>query len=263
MNEFVGIADQDIIASLAPMFLDDTRQRIEEMEGLLERMREHGKTGEPYLQFMRTVHSIKGIAHTFGFPTVAIIAHKLEDYMHFIPAVGGREMEQILIHVDAILRILDAGENPGAGEEETLLRRLPSPIDTSDFAIDHKVVQTLFIGPKNVQFAMFELELKSCGFNVTNSASSFHAMDIAVRMRPDLILVCNVIDHVNGIEVAHALKAFNATRTAPQIFVTSDIGDDGRVPAGLRARLPASTEIVRKTCFPDDFAEAALALGII
>ncbi|HYD31820.1 MAG TPA: Hpt domain-containing protein [Azospirillaceae bacterium] len=253
---------EEFLSEFTALFLEDSRQKVELLESLVIDLEHIGKCGERYFDFMRTVHSLKGTAPTFGFPTVGMIAHRLEDYMNNISALTGQSTHDVYVYIDAIGRILDDGHNPESGVEALILRALPSAVNFGNFSLEHKPIKALFIGPKNVQFTIVEHELKSCGFSVTNSQNSFQAVEMALRMRPDLIMVCNVIDILNGIEVAHIIRSINATRNIPMVFVTSDVAEDPGQSA-LKSKLPKEVEIVRKSHFPDDFADAIIQLEIM
>lgn len=254
---------EEFLSEFTALFLEDSRQKVSELEALAKALRQTGKAGERYFEFMRLVHSLKGTAPTFGFPTVGMIAHRLEDYVNNVTGLDDKTIHDVYVYIDAIGRIIDDGRNPAQEIEALILRALPSAVNIGDFSIEHNPIKALFIGPKNVQYTIVEHELKSCGFSVTNSQHSFQAVEMALRMQPDLIMICNVIDILGGIEVAHILHAINATREIPIIFVTSDITHDVGQMKTLKSRLPEKVEIVRKSHFPDDFADAILALDIM
>lgn len=253
----------DLIADFIPAFLDDCRDKLRFLESAVPVIEQTGRNHERYSDFVRTVHSLKGTAPIFGFSTLGIIAHKLEDYLSAANLHAREKVSNIFVYIDRMARVVDLGRNPDAETETAILRGLPSAIDLDDFSLTQHLIQALFVGPKNMQFRIFEKELKASGFNVTNAQNSFQAIEIAVRMRPDVILVCNVIDILGGTEVAHVLHAIKATAHIPTMFITSDLLDDGHDRDRIKERLPPGIEIVRKTHFADDFADAVMALGII
>lgn len=63
--------------------------------------------------------------------------------------------------------------------------------------------------------------LEPCGYEVLAASSGKDALKIAERARPDLIMLDVVMPGHNGFAVCRALKAENATREIPVIFLTS------------------------------------------
>lgn len=264
MEEKGGETDDrrtEFLSEFTTLFIEDTRQKIATLEVLIRELERLGKVGERYYEFTRIVHSIKGTASTFGFPTVSMIAHRLEDYMNNIPFLQRKQVEDVYVYIDSIARIVDEARNPNATDEGRILRGLPMAIAAN--TVGRKRITALVIGQKNVQFTIVEQELKSLGFGVVNSQISFQAIEMAVRMRPDLIMVNNLIDILSGIEVANIFRAMNATKDIPVVFITSSLGDDGKEKAKLQRKLPANVSIVRKSHFPDDIADALVTLGVV
>jgi len=252
----------DIAAELIPFFIDDVRQKLERLEQIVEKFVVSFERNEDYYELLRIVHSIKGMAGSFNFPTVGIIAHRLEDYLGQTNRFTRQTGNHIYEYSGAILRIVDAGRDPGDGGH-AVVRGLPAakPID---FVVDgRKPIETLFIGPKNFQFAIVEAELNACGCHVIGVASSFQGIEIAARTRPDLILVCNVVDILSGVEISRMLRTMQVTRNIPLLFVMSE-QPDPQARARLFATLPTGVEVVRKgPHLSDDLAHALITVKVI
>jgi HPt (histidine-containing phosphotransfer) domain-containing protein len=263
MSEVRARSVEEIIASLVPKFIEDVRDTLCTLNDQVEALRKPETQAEAANDFMRQVHGIKGTAGTFGFSFIAVICHKLEDYMIRTPIFTRKETDDILVFLQAIESILQRGSDPADDEGFRIFRSLPSYIDLDKFVMDVKPVQSLFIGPRDVQFLIIERQLSNCGIRSTNASKSLQAIELAVRTRPDLVMVSNIIDSISGTEVANVLNSINATKAIPIMFIISeiDIRDDGR---RLREVLPSRVRIVRKGVkFPDDFADALVALNIL
>jgi HPt (histidine-containing phosphotransfer) domain-containing protein len=205
----------DIAAELIPFFIDDVRQKLDRLEQIVEKFVVSFERGEDYFELLRIVHGIKGMAGSFNFPTVGIIAHRLEDYLGQTPRFTRQTADHIYQYSGAMLRIIDAGRDPGDGS--------------------HAIVR----------------------------GSSFQGIEIAARTRPDLILVCNVVDILSGIEIARMLRTMQVTRNIPLLFIKSEIADP-QARARLLATLPAGVEVVRKgRHLSDDLANALVNTKVI
>ena len=76
--------------------------------------------------------------------------------------------------------------------------------------------------------------LEPRGYEVLLAANGQHAIDIASNVRPDAVLLDVNMPGMNGFETCRALKAFEATRHIPVIFITANDGTEDLV-AGFEA----------------------------
>jgi len=60
-----------------------------------------------------------------------------------------------------------------------------------------------------------------CRYDMLISKSGDHAIEVASREKPDVILLDIMMPGKNGIETCHALKENPETRNIPVIFITS------------------------------------------
>jgi chemotaxis protein histidine kinase CheA len=107
--------DSDLVAELLPFFIDDVVERLGSVEQMLVSFSKSSDAKPDSFELLRNVHSIKGSAASFGFPTIALISHHLEDYIiatgNFSDtAVDGMRSSS----ADAIraMRKADASSNP-------------------------------------------------------------------------------------------------------------------------------------------------------
>ena len=68
---------------------------------------------------------------------------------------------------------------------------------------------------------LIELLLSNGGYNVITTDDGDKALEIAVKSKPDLILVDVMMPDVNGYDVCHRLQANNETAHIPVIFTTA------------------------------------------
>jgi DNA-binding NtrC family response regulator len=86
-------------------------------------------------------------------------------------------------------------------------------------ASDKPVVLVVDDEPLNVD--LLEQELDAAGYSTASASDGTEALSIAASRRPDLILLDVMMNGIDGYETCRRLKANEATRTIPVIFLTA------------------------------------------
>jgi CheY-like chemotaxis protein len=76
--------------------------------------------------------------------------------------------------------------------------------------------------------------LRLSGYDVLTAADGLECLDLARSERPDVILLDNVMPHMDGLTATRKLREFEATRDIPVILVTA-LADETSLAAALRA----------------------------
>jgi len=197
-----------------------------------------GAAPDALLTVRREAHSLKGLAASLGFPSITIIAHRLEDFVAELAKLGKAQAREILIFVDCLRDIVDAGSDPGDTKTKVLLRGLPAhtggKTQAGNFVVNKaRLVEVLLIAPGRAVRHMITAELRSLGFRVNNADSPWQALEMAARTKPDLIITSAVMDQLTGIDLARALRAISPTKDLPLALLTSlgaDHPDMKRLP---------------------------------
>ena len=93
-------------------------------------------------------------------------------------------------------------------------------------------------------------------------SSSFQGIESAIRTRPDLILISNIIDILDGVDVARMIHAAEMTQHIPLVVVASKL--DAEPVLNRLNRLNEKILVVRKgEDFAADFAYAIVRLGVV
>lgn len=207
-------------------------------------------------EFRRELHSLKGLAATFGFPGIAIIAHRLEDFLATAHSPG----DDVLVFLDRAQDALD-GEETAALDVAEVVRQLPVSRDAAFDPTDLEVrqIEIMLVAPAVVATRYVADELRACGYRLVPAPKAMEAIDFAVHSRPDLIIVSAVLDRFDGIDLICALKAMPSTRHIPVALLTSF--EDGSLPL---KDLPLDVPILHKSpTFADDVAAALSQVGIL
>jgi chemotaxis protein histidine kinase CheA len=254
--------DSDLVAELLPFFIDDVVERLGSVEQMVVSFSKSLGVKPDSFELLRNIHSIKGSAASFGFPTIALISHHLEDYIIATGNFSETAVDGILEHLRAIGAIVEARRDPGNEEGRRILKSLPDfhPSQAILRAQGQKTV--LFIGPRNIQLRLMEPEIRAGGFRLVALSSSFQGIESAIRTRPDLILISNIIDILSGVDVARMIHAAEMTQHIPLVIVASKL--DAEPVRSRLNRLNEKILVVRKgEDFAADFAYAIVRLGVV
>ncbi len=215
-------AIDDLVANLAQDFLVDAVDTLGNL-GLLVSETHEGKvdTGYTLQTIRREIHTLKGQGGSFGFPSITVIAHRLENYLVDLETLNTRQLDDILKFLDRMQEISDGGINPEDDEVSRIVRTLPAQgAAKDDFkeASNHEIL--LVAGSRIVRRAV-EGELNKRGFRVVTVESPIDVFETIIRTRPDMVIASAIMDEISGIDLARALKSMSATRDIPFALLTS------------------------------------------
>jgi len=239
MQNTSAFLDDEIFAQLRQDFLSDTRERLDEMESAVA---EAGAEGDSaLLTIRRTVHGIKGLAASLGFPSITLIAHRLEDFVAELTDLNQENTTHVLAYIDRIRGIVEDGRDPGDSKTAEILRALPAhtgdPVALGDFDVGKvKLVEILLVAPGRAVRRMITGELRALGFRVNAMPSPWQALETAARIKPDLVITSAVMDQLTGIDLVRAMRAIAATEHLPLALLTSlddDHPDMKRLPGDV------------------------------
>lgn len=246
-----------IIAQLSQEYLADAGERLGVIEEAL------GSDGVPHPDVLTTLrreaHNLKGMGGSFGFPFVSLIAHRLEDYISGLDALDERQISDILVFIDRLHDIIDAGHDPADSEAGALVRGLPAH-PSAEFDLSGALdVEILLVSPSKTLTQVAANTLRGCGYRVTTASTACEAIEIAVRAQPDLIITSAVMAGVTGIELVRVLGVIGATEKLPVVVLTSFAKDHQELQS-----LPPGAPVIRLgETFDDDLAEIIIGLGLV
>lgn len=222
-------------------FLAGARDRLDEIEdGLWSLENPEVDAAEELLTIRREIHSIKGMGTTFGFPSITIIAHRLEDYLADVESPGARHVEDIAVFLDHMRDIVNLAVDPGAEATDALVRSLPVNFTFNVDDVQTRNVEILLVIPARTVAHFVSSELRACGYRLTMAATPVQALELTILMKPDLIVTAMVMEHLSGIDLARAIRAMSNTEHIPMALLTST----SACSPELR-RLPPDVEIIR------------------
>lgn len=209
----MGNAD-DIVASLKQDFIEDTIERVDRIETMIDRVAGGMDAPGPSIaELRREAHTIKGLAGSFGFPLVGAIAHRMEDYIADLTEIDDLEAASLVDFTSWIREVIESGNNPPVEEETRILRSLPTRSAVAGepggagkdaTTLDKEI---LIVTATAVQAHFLQRELREKGFRTITARNAVEAFATVVQSHPDAIITAAVLDGLSGIELIRALAA--------------------------------------------------------
>lgn len=218
----MGTEEDEIIARLRQDFLDDTLDRIDQIEVNIDQVASALiEPGEGIPAIRRDAHTIKGLGRSFGFPIIGVIAHRMEDFLVGMKTISDEEAAALVDFTSWIREIVDRGKNPAEEEEQKILRSLPTRVSGEFKKVKKKDLEILIVTATAVQARFLERELQAAGIKVIKAHSGVQAFEIAVHCKPDAVISAAVLDGLSGIDFIKALSAMSETGSKPLALFTS------------------------------------------
>ena len=242
-------------------YIENSDDSLNHIDQLIKQLQDgNGDWNETFLDLQRAVHTIKGSAGSYGFPTVSIIAHALEDYIETATDIRERELTDIQFHVDRMRAILESGANPDDDAAQKILHDLPicKAISLKVSPQDVQNITAVLIMPKNVQRKIIATELVSCGFRTIMAENGLTGIAAVLARRPDFIVANRELDDIGGLELAGVFDVIEAVKGTNFMLISSTPATEAEIQA-----LPDTVRVVQKgTTFSSDMTNALIEWGI-
>jgi len=216
-------------------FLDGGRERLVILRGILDSLAAGGANAAQHAEFRRQLHTLKGQAGSFGYPSVTHIAHKLEDFLESAGKLSDENLGELERFVDEIGRIIESGIEPQPEETEALLRSLPS------FQQHHAIqVNGMVVMPRGTWRELVGHELAARKSTLQFADNGLTAFSLALTMPPDLVVASMELSDMSGLELARIFAGVARTAHARFVILTSQEKD-------FSGMLPENVTIMHKT----------------
>lgn len=223
-------------------YIESSGDTLDKIDAIIERMHSGaGDRGADFVDLQRDIHSLKGSAGTFGFSSVTIVAHRLEDYIEATRRLSNEQLMDVQVFIDRIRGIFQADVNPTEAEMDAILRALPSGTATLVSAQEVRNVIVLLVMPKGVQRSLIGGELASCGFDLSFTESPIEAIGLAISLKPDIVVSSMETEPLTGAELGRIFKTIEATSRSAFVLTTSHEDD-----SGILKTLPEGAYVIHK-----------------
>jgi HPt (histidine-containing phosphotransfer) domain-containing protein len=254
-------AYDDLLVYLRGEFVDESEDNLNSIEILLENVRSGQEQADTAINLiLRPSHSLKGSASVADFPLVSVIMHRLEDYLSGLKTLTNEHIEAVQVFVDKAREYSSLSVDQHKISTADLVRILPDRHATEtagNAAGEQRIVEAMMITREKTAGLIFERELRAAGLRVTTVRSSFEAIEMAVRTRPDLIICSGVLDILSGVDISCAMKAMPVTQDIPICLLTSFEKGHHELK-GLRE----DVYLIQKTMLKDDLHHVLEKYGL-
>jgi chemotaxis protein histidine kinase CheA len=214
-------AYEEVIAALRGEFRVDAQDRLAQLDSDLVRVRKKTVTGASALsELCREIHTLKGNGGSFGYPTISVIAHRLESYITGISDLDDALIDDIMVFLDRMRDVLDCDDD---GDDKTaeIVRALPVHTIGRMPDTDGANLEVLLAASTPIIGRAVEGEFKLQGCRVTMLNNPIDAFAMAIRMRPDVVVASAISKDISGADMAAAFRSMQATQNIVFALLTS------------------------------------------
>lgn len=228
---------QALVEELRTSFLANSQQRLETLDKQLDDLKQGGDdVGETLVDFLGTVHSLKGAAGTMGYPLVSRICHNLETYLHGVDAPNADQLSDVQAYIDVIWKYLEQWPQPEQEEFQEILSRLPQAI-AAEASVTERDLTALIVSQNKSVAQIASLFLEDDINQVDIVQSAFEGFEKAITGDYDLLIVSGVLDGLSGPRLLAALAATGKVdgMTLALLSSSTEMNDSIRkLPQGVR-----------------------------
>ncbi|MBP2301671.1 Hpt domain-containing protein [Azospirillum picis] len=216
------LSTDDLEDRLRMEFVDDARDRLDLMNVTLADRVKGLRTDADAIGVLRLeAHNFKGMGTSFGYPTVSLVAHRLEDYLSGLKRLDERQITDAQIFIDRISELVDRAEQPLLAETNRIIRALPVRYEFQVTDVEVRNVEIMLVTPSKVVAKKLGTELAACGFRTMTVTDPIESISLAVRVPPDMVIASMVMDGLSGLDLIRGLRAMSVTHHVPMALLTS------------------------------------------
>lgn len=245
------LSTDDLEDRLRMEFVDDARDRLEQMNATLaDRVKGLRGDAETIGVLRLAANNFRGMGTSFGYPTVSLVAHRMEDYLSGLKRLDEKELVDAQIFIDRIAELVDRAEQPLLAETNRIIRALPVRYEFQVTDVDVRNVEIMLVTPSKVVAKKLGTELAACGFRTMTVTDPIESISLAVRVPPDMVIASMVMDGLSGLDLIRGLRAMSVTQHVPMALLTSLNLDHPSLK-----EIPYGVSVIRVgEHFGDDFA---------
>ena len=240
-------------------FVEEARDILSGLEVMIGNLRSNtAPAKESLARIKRDMLNIAVRGSTMDQPLVTVVAHRFGEYVADLTEVSPQRLDDMQAFLDQMRAALDgtAHVSTTAAVVRALPTRQLSNFNPADVKITN--IEVLLVTSDRSTSRIVEREFQACGYRVSTVRSAFQAIEMAVRTRPDLIVISGVLEELSGIDLATAFATMPSTRDLKVAMLTSHSWGHSSLN-----ELPARVPVIRKgSGFGDDLAEALARLQI-
>ncbi len=206
---------EEILAQMKDKFLETAQEKLDRLNEILQEFAKGAGT-DPVLheEFLREIHSLKGMGGTFQMPLVTQICHAYEAFLEGEVNFDAPLVEAAQLYVDRIADLIDSDEG---GDESALshwMEGLPQRGEHLEVTKSDDVPSALIISNDEQELLVIKENFESSGFQVFINKNPFNAYENALKRKPTIIIASQNFREMDGAEL---LRSLGATRTLSKV----------------------------------------------
>ncbi|MGB0683754.1 MAG: DNA-binding response regulator [Magnetovibrionaceae bacterium] len=276
MSTFMPSAEE-VDRQIEDEFLDECRDTMGNLDVLIGNLKSGEiPSTEATEQMRRVVVNLRAQGRGVALPALNTVIEAMADYIGNSGELTDSQFDDLQIFVDRANSVLEGEVDPRshdacAGLVRTLPQKRKAPpagkpaapaatpaappvkIDLSAFGdLTQQEVMVLLVLPEKAMVQIVEAELAACGYRSTNARNPFDAFELAIRLKPNMIISSQELGAVTGVDLACAFSAMPPTAQIPFGLLTSyKLGHPSLTNLPPRAAL-----LTKGKSFGDDLAHA-------
>lgn len=251
--------EEGVAIELRDEFIADSADNVRALDVALEDARQGNISMENFVdKSQRVILPLCGQAGNYGIRLLGTVAHRFEDYISNVKPSHPTFVNDIQKFIDTLIDILEE-TIPFDSDASSVVRKLPvkSTFEVGDIEVRNVEVMLVMLHGTATHFV--EREMQQCGYRTTTVTSTFDAMPMIIRTKPDFVIISAMMPELDGIDLAVGLSAMPSTRNIPLALITSLDKDDPHLQF-----LPQKVPVIHKgPSFGDDLADALENLFLI
>lgn len=199
---------EEILAEMRDKFLETAQEKLDRLNDILH-LFSNGQGGDVALQqeFRREVHSLKGMGGTFQMPLVTELCHTFEAFLEGETHFDESLIEASHAYLDRLIDLIESGEADQIDARGQWLQGLPQKANDDYEAGQASVPSVLVIGIDERTNDSIREMFKDSGLTCHFHANAAMAFETALKTRPEIIIVNQVLRDMDGAELLRGLGA--------------------------------------------------------
>ncbi len=213
---------QKLLDELKRGYIAELPSKFDELELLVLNVKGSDDFDEALGELFRKVHSLKGSSGTHGLHELSSVCHRLEDYLRTIDArvasFETADANKWIEFIDLMRKVLDA-YNAGDVSSCDVAAELES-IANRHTAANYSV---LIVDQSKSNAMLYQSVLSSLPVNFTLMTDGYHALELLLGNRYDLLVTSMEVKRLNGMALVGAVKLANGvSKDIKTVVLTSN-----------------------------------------
>lgn len=210
----------DYDAEVRREFREETEDALHEIEVRLSNMKSSSGTDDEIRDLGQYVHMLRLKARAVDEGMIETVLHRFHGYLRELTSLEEHQFTDLEAFADVVRGILSGAIESNVLAIPEMVRSLPSytVVETEDIlALE---VEILVVVPERTLMRWLERELSACGYRFFGARTSFEAIEVTVRTKPDMIVLSGQIDQLSRVDLACAFRSMPSTRDIPVALLT-------------------------------------------